>query len=156
MAPVFGVHGLSFVFAMTGCAVALLALRRGKAEFLPLVVLPLLFLLPSLPERVAGKEAVQVVQPNVDTEARWTEESFAAFEARLRMLSLDEQAPLIVWPEAPAPFYPGRPAFFQYLAGIAPRWACVVLDGRRGVCFGDCSAEFGVSVGFVGEVSGSL
>jgi apolipoprotein N-acyltransferase len=60
-----------------------------------------------------------VVQPDVDIEARWTTESFASFEQRLSELSLDEDAPLIVWPEAPAPFYPDRPAFLAYISGIA-------------------------------------
>jgi apolipoprotein N-acyltransferase len=119
LAPITGVHGLSFVFAMTGCTVALITMRRPWKELAPLAVLPLMFLLPGTPERVSGRESVQVVQPDVDTEARWTEESFADFERRLSVLSLDEHAPLIVWPEAPAPFYPNRPAFRNYLAGIA-------------------------------------
>lgn len=119
LAPLTGVHGLSFVFAMLGCAVALLALRRPLRELAPLAVLPLLWLLPAPPDAMSGSEEVQVVQPDVDTEARWTSESFAAFEGRLSALSLDEAAPLIVWPEAPAPFYPDRPAFRAYITGIA-------------------------------------
>ncbi len=152
MAPIFGVHGLSFVFAMTGCAVALLALRGAKAELLPLLVLPGLLLLPALPQPVAGKELVQVVQPDVDTEARWTEESFAAFEARLRTLSLDEQAPLIVWPEAPAPFYPSRPAFFKYLAGIAQDSHASFLMG--GVAYATNDAP--LNSAFLFDASGKL
>jgi apolipoprotein N-acyltransferase len=119
LAPITGVHGLSFVFAMTGCAAALIALRRPWKELAPLLVLPLLVLLPTAGDPTSGRETVQVVQPNVDTEARWTEESFADFEGRLSMLSLDESAPLVVWPEAPAPFYPERPAFRSYISGIA-------------------------------------
>ncbi len=119
LAPVTGVYGLSFVFAMTACGAALIALRRSWKEFAPLAVLPLMLLLPAAPEPVPGQEAAQVVQPNVDTQARWTPESFASFETRLSELSLDEAAPLIVWPEAPAPFYPGRPVFLNYISGIA-------------------------------------
>jgi len=119
LAPVTGVHGLSFVLAMLGCAVALLALRRSWKELLPLAALPLLLLLPAPADATSGSESVQVVQPDVDTEARWTSESFAELERRLSVLSLDEHAPLIVWPEAPAPFYPDRPAFRTYIAGIA-------------------------------------
>ncbi|MEO5925278.1 MAG: apolipoprotein N-acyltransferase [Bryobacteraceae bacterium] len=119
LAPITGVHGLSFVLAMTGCGVALVVLRRPWRELAPLAILPLLLLLPSGPARVNGTQSAQVVQPDVDTEARWTEESFADFEKRLSDLSLDEPAPLIVWPEAPAPFYPDRPAFRSYISGIA-------------------------------------
>ncbi len=119
LAPVTGVHGLSFVFAMLGCAVALIALRRPWKELLPLAALPLLLLLPAPADQTNASESVQVVQPDVDTEARWTSESFAEFERRLSVLSLDERAPLIVWPEAPAPFYPDRPAFRAYISGIA-------------------------------------
>lgn len=119
LAPVTGVHGLSFVFAMTGCGAALLVLRRPVKQLAPLAALPLLLLLPAPPETMSGSEEVQVVQPDVDTEARWTTESFADFERRLSTLSLDEPAPLIVWPEAPAPFYPDRPAFRTYIEGIA-------------------------------------
>jgi len=119
LAPITGVHGLSFVFAMSGCAVALVALRRPWKELAPLAALPLLLLLPASADPMAGSESVQVVQPNVDTEARWTTETFADFERRLSVLSLDEEAPLIVWPEAPAPFYPDRPAFRTFIAGIA-------------------------------------
>ena len=119
LAPITGVHGLSFVFAMLGCGVALIALRRPWKELLPLAALPLLLLLPPTADQTSARESVQVVQPDVDTEARWTSESFAEFERRLSVLSLDEPAPLIVWPEAPAPFYPDRPAFRSYISGIA-------------------------------------
>jgi apolipoprotein N-acyltransferase len=119
LAPVTGVHGLSFVFAAIACGAALIVLRRPWKDLLPLAALPLLLVLPPVVERTSGSESVQVVQPNVDTEASWTTESFAEFEQRLSALSLDEPAPLIVWPEAPAPFYPDRPAFRNYVSGIA-------------------------------------
>jgi apolipoprotein N-acyltransferase len=119
LAPFTGVHGLSFVLAMTACALALLALRRPLRDLAPLLLLPLLLLLPRAPETTGGSESIQVVQPNVDINARWTTESFAQFEQRLSTLSLDEPAPLIVWPEAPAPFYPDRPTFRAYISTIA-------------------------------------
>ena len=129
LAPITGVHGLSFLFAMTGCAVALIALRRPWKELVWLAALPLLLLLPAVANPAKGTESVQVVQPNVDTEARWTQESFADFERRLSDLSLDESAPLIVWPEAPAPFYPGRQSFQAYLSGIAKTAHATFLMG---------------------------
>ena len=152
LAPITGVHGLSFVLAMTGCAVAMVALRRSWREFTPLAGLVLLFALPSGAERTSGRESVQVVQPNVDTEARWTEESFADFERRLSVLSLDEKAPLIVWPEAPAPFYPERPAFLKYLSGIATSGQANFLMG--GVAHAQNDAP--LNSAFLLDASGAL
>ena len=72
LAPFAGVYGLSFVFAMLGCAIALIALRRPRLQLawvVPLLALPLL---PALPPPSSGTETIRVVQPNVDTEANFT------------------------------------------------------------------------------------
>jgi apolipoprotein N-acyltransferase len=120
LAPLTGVHGMSFVLAMTAGAAALLVERAPLRRFVPLAALPLLWLLPALPPAEAGRETVQVVQTNVDADASWGDAAnIARFEQRLRDLSLDEPAPFIVWPEAPAPFYPDRPAFRDYVGSIA-------------------------------------
>jgi apolipoprotein N-acyltransferase len=119
LAPITGVYGLSFVLAMTATALALVILRRPRKQLAPLAILPLLVLLPALPESTPARELVQVLQTNIDTEALWTTESFADMEQRFAALSLDEPAPLMVWPEAPAPFYPSRPTFHDYIARIA-------------------------------------
>jgi apolipoprotein N-acyltransferase len=88
-------------------------------HFVPLAALALLIALPALPEPSAGTETVRVVQPNIDSGSTWTTESLAALEDRLAELSRASNAPLIVWPEAPGPFYPDRPAFRAYVADIA-------------------------------------
>lgn len=120
LAPITGVHGISFVLAMVSAALALVALRRPWREIAPVAVILLVFALPAIPPSPVAIQRAQVVQPNVDLEARWpTQEAFTEFENRLADLSLDEAAPLIVWPEAPAPFYPDRPAFQKYISGIA-------------------------------------
>ena len=49
LAPYLGVYGLSFVFAMFGCAVALVILQRPRRELAWLLALPLLLLLPAAP-----------------------------------------------------------------------------------------------------------
>ncbi|MEO8098958.1 MAG: apolipoprotein N-acyltransferase [Acidobacteriota bacterium] len=119
LAPLTGVLGISFVLAMTSCALALIALKRPPKQLVWLAALAALFVLPSLPAAASGSELVQVVQPDIDTESRWTTESFEQMEQRLATLSQKEDAPLIVWPEAPAPFYPDRPAFAAFMASIA-------------------------------------
>lgn len=129
LAPVTGVYGVSFVLAMIATSLALaISKRSAKPLFVPAALL-LLFALPELPEPAAPDQSVQVLQPNVDTEMRWTEQSFADFERRIAALSLDEPAPLIVWPEAPAPFVPDRPNFRNYISGIAQSANASLLFG---------------------------
>ncbi len=107
LAPLVGVYGLSFVFAMLRCAIALVALRRPRRELLWLLLL-LPVVLPGLPRlpRQPGTELVRVVQPNIDTEAEWTAGTLASLERDMATLSRAPGVPLVVWPEAPAPFYP--------------------------------------------------
>jgi apolipoprotein N-acyltransferase len=118
LAPLAGVYGVSFVFAMLGCAVALIVLRRPRRELWPLFVLPLLLVLRPLPPYVPGTETVQVVQPNIDTEAEWTGASLADLERSMATLSYAPRVPLIVWPEAPAPFYPDAPEFKDFIESV--------------------------------------
>jgi apolipoprotein N-acyltransferase len=119
LAPLIGVYGLSFVFAMLGCAVALVVLRRPRRELLWLLAL-LPVVLPGLPAlpRQPGIEQVRVVQPNIDTEAEWTTRSLAALERDLAGLSHAPGVPLVVWPEAPAPFYPDDDSFQDNLKRV--------------------------------------
>ncbi len=111
LAPVTGVYGVSFVFAMMNVAVAMVVLRRPRVGLLPLVLLPLLFLLPALPEPEPGKEIAVIVQPNIEEKQEWTRESAEDTIRRMGFLALDQavsQNPgpnLMLWPEAPAPFY---------------------------------------------------
>lgn len=119
LAPVSGVYGLSFAFALLACALALVALRRPRRELVWLVVLLALPLLPALPNPGAGTISARVVQPNVDTEGDWTEARLATLEQQMRSLSYAPGVDLIVWPEIPAPFYPATPEFHRYVAQVA-------------------------------------
>ena len=119
LAPLVGVYGLSFVFAMLGCAIALVALRRPRRELLWLLLL-LPAVLPGLPRlpRQAPNELVRVVQPNIDTEAEWTARTLASTERDMAALSRAPGVPLVVWPEAPAPFYPDDLSFQDNLKRV--------------------------------------
>ena len=119
LAPYAGVYGLSFVFAMLGCALAMVILRRSRRELAWLVGLFALPMLPSLPPPSAPAESARVVQPNIDTEAEWTVKSLATEENHLETLSRSTGNALIVWPEAPAPFYPSNPDFREFIADVA-------------------------------------
>lgn len=119
IAPVTGVYGVSFVLAMVSVAIALMVMRRPWRQVAPVVAVLGLFALPGSPPQRGGRELAKVVQTNVDVEATWTEDSFAQFQRELQQRSLGEPVSLVVWPEAPVPFYPSRPAFAEYMANIA-------------------------------------
>jgi apolipoprotein N-acyltransferase len=118
LAPVLGVYGLSFVFAMIACAVALIAMRRPRRELAWLLILPLIFVLPSPKVPPATREAL-VVQPDIDTETEWTRGLFLQTEQQLALLSRARNADLVIWPEMPAPFYLTDPSFLRYAGQIA-------------------------------------
>ena len=135
LAPYTGVYGISFVFAMMGTAVALVALRRPRIELAPLAVLLLLVLLPKLPEAQRGTETAVLVQPNASETAAWTPQWVADMRERMQSLSLRAAlapgAPppeFIVWPEAPLPqYYDGDAAFRDAVNGLARRTGAYLI-----------------------------
>jgi apolipoprotein N-acyltransferase len=132
LAPITGVWGLSFVLAMISCAIALAFLRRPLTHYTWLAAFALLPLLSEVPPPRAGTERVRVVQPNIDTEAEWTPETMALLEQRMILLSMPANAPLIVWPEAPAPFYPAEESFRKYMGDLAREAGAPILMGGVG------------------------
>lgn len=105
LAPVVGVYGLSFLFAMIAAAVACLLLRAPRQHLLPILVLPLIYLLPPIPQNTPTHERAVVVQPNVDPETQWSSIREYELEQRLQAFSNALAAPLVIWPELPAPIY---------------------------------------------------
>jgi len=132
LAPITGVWGMSFVLAMIGCAVALSFLRRPLTHYAWLASLALLPLLPASPLPRAGNERARVVQPNIDTETEWTPESMALLEQRMVLLSEPSEASVILWPEAPAPFYPDNRDFRTYVSDLARDSKSAILLGGVG------------------------
>jgi apolipoprotein N-acyltransferase len=112
LAPFTGVYGLSFVFMMMATALALAILRRPRLQMAWLLALPLLVLLPPLPEERSGTSTAVLIQTNIPETERWTTTSLDQIEQELSALSLktalvaDARHPdLLIWPEVPAPFY---------------------------------------------------
>jgi len=106
LAPYVGVYGLSFVFAALSSALALVVLRRPRRQLTWLLLLPLLYLLPRLPEAQRPAETALLVQPNISESAEWTPQWTGRMYQRLEILSARARAPqLVVWPEAPLPMY---------------------------------------------------
>lgn len=152
LAPITGVYGLSFVFAMLSCVVAMVLLRRPRREISWVLTLPLLLLLPSAPAPGRGSESALLVQPNIDAEMAWTEDSLRRIEKDLAVLSHWPGTRLIIWPEVPAPFYPSDPAFRDYTAQLARTEHTYFLFG--GVAY--TSARAPLNSAFLLDPNGTL
>lgn len=122
LAPFVGVYGISFVFALMSAALALLVLRLPRLRLLPLAALALLWLFPAIPQDLPAREKALVVQPNINPDVEWTGLLQEQTERQLNLLSNAIPAPLVIWPELPAPlYYFDDPAFRQQAAEIAGR-----------------------------------
>jgi apolipoprotein N-acyltransferase len=124
LAPCTGVHGLSFVFMMMSTALALVILRRPRWQLVWLLLLPLIILLPALPEPEPPGARAIVLQPNIDETQDWTRESLERSERQLALLSMraalragSAKPDLLIWPELPAPFYYYDDLEFRQIAG---------------------------------------
>jgi len=112
LAPITGVYGLSFLFALISATLAAILLGKRREQIVWLLPLPALILLPNLPPPSAGERQAVILQPNIDPEQDWRGETVARLCDRFVYRSLvaawqaSERKPeLIVWPEVPAPFY---------------------------------------------------
>ena len=137
LAPFAGVYGLSFVFAMLAAGLACVALRYPRQRLIPLLILPLLWLLPPIPENIAAPNRALVVQPNVNPDIEWTDQLQEQTEQQLSLLSNALPAPLVIWPELPAPLYfYNDPVFHRAAQDIAVRhgyflFGTVAFAGQR-------------------------
>jgi len=122
LAPILGVYGLSFVFAMIATALTCVLLRQSRFKLLPLCLLPLLWLLPRIPEDIPATQTALVVQPNIDPSLDWSGQLQQQTEQKLSFLSNLLPAPLVIWPELPAPlYYYDDPEFRRSATEIAQR-----------------------------------
>ncbi len=122
LAPFVGVYGLSFVFCMLAAGAACVILRYRRIRLAPLLILPLLWILPAIPQRVAAPETALLIQPDLDPAVQWTQLLQQKTEEKLTLLSETFAAPLVVWPELPAPlYYYDDPEFRQAATQIARR-----------------------------------
>ena len=126
LAPFTGVYGLSFVFAMMSAALAQAFFRRPRLQLAWLAPLPLMILLPRLPDFRPGEQVAVLTQPNISDTVQWTPQSLRTMERRAAYLSMnavlaDKAQPpqLLVWPEVPAPLYADDPEYLQLAANLA-------------------------------------
>lgn len=129
LAPFLGVYGISFVFCMMAAAIACVLLKRPRLVLAPLAILLLLWLLPALPENVAAPEQALVLQPNIDPDTDWTPLLQDRVEQRMTLLSNALPAPLVIWPELPAPlYYYDDLEFRQYARTIAAKHGAFLFE----------------------------
>ena len=137
LAPITGVWGISFAFALMSAGLALALLRRPRVQLLWLVLLPFLIFLPELPAARRGQETAILAQPNVSETAEWTPESLDRSEQEQLSLSLRgammqaaHPPSIIVWPEVPEPFYYFEdPHFRTYVDNLARTTRAYLLLG---------------------------
>ncbi len=122
LAPFLGVYGLSFVFSMLAAAVTCVLLRKPRRWLLPLIALSAMWLLPAIPEGIPARDKAVVVQPNIDPAIEWTALVQLKTEEQLSLLSRAFPAPILIWPELPAPlYYYDDPDFRALATDIAKR-----------------------------------
>jgi apolipoprotein N-acyltransferase len=130
LAPLVGVYGLSFLFALIATAMALLLARRPRRELVWLAAVALVVVLPPLPSPHAGTRTAVLVQPNLSEEDDWTTATAENAERNLVDITAAAAAAgetnLMVWPESPGPFYyyadPGFREKVTTLARDAHAW----------------------------------
>jgi apolipoprotein N-acyltransferase len=137
LAPVLGVYGLSFIFAMTATALGCVILRQSRRNLLPLAILGLLWFVPAIPEGLPASQSALVVQPDVNPELEWTSTLRQRTEEQLDFLTNTLPSRLVIWPELPAPlYYYDDPEFRRLAQTIAERhghflFGTVAYTGRR-------------------------
>ncbi len=133
LAPLAGVHGVSFVLALMGTALAMVIRRRPLIQLAPAALLAILYALPRLPAPSEGEYTAVLVQPNISEIADWTDSWTQRQHERLVFLSehaarAGRPAVLIVWPEVPAPVYYDADARFREMVnGLARRTGAWIL-----------------------------
>ncbi|MCZ2154815.1 MAG: apolipoprotein N-acyltransferase, partial [Bryobacterales bacterium] len=110
LAPIVGVYGLSFAFVAMNVALVLVALRRPRRQLAWLLLFPLLFALPAMPEAESGQNQALLVQPNVTDQESWSFQEARSMQDRIFSLSSvglrvlkNRKDALVIWPELPAP-----------------------------------------------------
>jgi apolipoprotein N-acyltransferase len=146
LATVTGVYGLSFEIMVVNVAfAAAFLLRRNNRKQLLFAAIGAAVVLQSglwVPGPVLVPDhTAYLVQANVPIldGADWTKDYFDNTLRELTVLSVkppdatSQHPDLIAWPESPAPFYTGDPAFRQAISDIARQTQAWVVAGGIGV-----------------------
>jgi apolipoprotein N-acyltransferase len=161
LATATGVYGLSFeiVLINTVFAAAMLVAPNRRRTLLIEAVLVAVILqglaVTRWPAFPAGRNArlVQANIPILPSEA-WTTQYFDGTMRDLAWMSTSppqggsraQRPDLIVWPEAPAPFYSYDPRFYEEVANVARQAGAYVLTGNNGTPSGNLGASTSTAV----------
>jgi apolipoprotein N-acyltransferase len=139
LAPLTGVWGISFAFALMSAAIASIILRKPRVANLWLLLLPALVFLPDVPKADPGNVSAILLQPNIADDAEWTPDLMNQTEQQLMILSMspaltqvltqERAVDLIVWPEMPAPFEDQDVNFVGRVASVGKMSHAAVLTG---------------------------
>lgn len=145
LASVTGVYGVSFEIALVNTVFAATMLVHRKRR-LPLLLAALAGAIALQATMLVKVEPSQVdahatlVQQNVPIERQWTFESYSKLVSELSAMSRAPQAskaasvaPLIVWPESPAPFETDDRLFVESTAALAQEQRSWLLAGAIAV-----------------------
>jgi apolipoprotein N-acyltransferase len=145
LASVTGVYGISFEIALvnTAFAATMLVRRRRRMPLLVAALAAAVALQSTALVKVEPSEVdahATLVQQNVPIERRWTYEAYKRLMDELTAMSIAPQAakdasiaPLIVWPESPAPFESDDRLFIESTAALAREQRSWLLAGATAV-----------------------
>ena len=145
LAGVTGVYGLSFEIALVNTAftAAMLVHRRRRKPLLVAALAGAVALHATVLVQVPPSEFdshAMLVQPNVPIQRQWTYEEYEKLLDELTSISRPPQmgsdpgvAPLIVWPESPAPFATDDRLFSETTAELAKSRHSWLLVGATAV-----------------------
>lgn len=149
IATVTGVYGLSFEILLINCgfAVAFLVPRRRRALMLATAVVAALLLQAGVliqPPPIPADGTARLVQPNLQIldPGVWTQQFLQKTLDQLVSMSIPTQGQLqpgepppdlIIWPEAPAPFYVNEPSFRNAVIRVAQQSHAYVIAGALAV-----------------------
>jgi apolipoprotein N-acyltransferase len=122
---------------MMSAALALTVLRRPRKELLWLAPIVLLPMLPAMPPAEHGQQSALLVQPNISETQEWTPAILvqtvrdeAALTLRGALQPGVRKPSILVWPEAPAPYYYEEDAGFrEYVNNLARTTQAYLLLG---------------------------
>ena len=156
MAPITGVWGMSFAFALMSTVVVGILLKRRLVS-LWLLGFALLAILADLPAPEKGGRGAVAVQPNLENDTIWTPELAAKVGDRLADLSFaavrGRDADFIVWPEMPLTLRYEDPETLALAAKVtASSGGAALLTGSVSRTFGQLPYNSALLVATDGKV----
>ncbi len=138
-----GVYGVSFEIMLVNAAFAAAILLRQRSRLLLVVAAQIAIAVQCgvffKPPPQPATETARLVQPNLPILDSWTPQFYQETTRSMAELSMpadpgsnEPRASLVVWPEAPAPFFTNDPVFRDMMSKIARQAAASFIVGAVG------------------------